>query len=178
MFEKVVTLIRELKAIQEGIPTSFPEHLYHPLGAESIDIVENCELARKQAGQDAVVTSLISLSPLQAEEIFIREYSIYTDIENADDIEFFWKLNGKRILRYHGRPTTNSLTGKITYKLNFGLSPDLANDSLKMCQILIKPNDTLTVEAVNRSEAVTAPVGIRLVGHVLNDNRQSSRLSR
>jgi len=178
MFDKVVDLIRKLKAVQEGVPVTFPEHLYHPLGSESIDIVENCELAISTGVERDDLTRLITLSPLRAEEIFIREYAIYTDIEDANDIEFFFKLNGKRILRYHGRPITNEVTGTITYKLNFGLSPDVSNDALKMCQILIKPTDELTIDVINRSDKVTAPVAVRLVGHVLNDNRQSSRLGR
>ncbi len=176
MLGKIKEIISMLKSENKGVLVDFPVHLHIPLGAESIDIVDICELDKKQQSSDAVLTRLITLNPQQGSEYFILSYGIFTDVENAADIEFFIKVNGKRVLRLHGRP--DSATNPQFYKINFGLAPDLSNDSLKACQILLTPNDTLTVDVVNRNEEVTAPVGVRIVGYVLNNNKLSSSLKR
>ncbi len=75
------------------------------------------------------------------------------------------KLNGKRILRFHGRQVV--LNGNVVdYKLNLGVSPDLSASALIPCYIRVKPSDRLTVEASNLSDEVARPMGFRLHGYL------------
>ena len=174
--QTILKLIKDLRRAGAKIPVVFPEHLFIPESNEGIDIVENCELERATGNASEDLTRLITLRPNQAEEFFITHYALYTDLEDAEDIEFFFKVNGKRVLRFHGRP--DDAFNPTRYILNVGLGPDLSNDTLKNCQIHLTPNDTFTIEVETRNSRITAPVGVRLVGYILNENQKSARLKR
>lgn len=175
MLETIVKIIKLLKSQALQVPVSFPEHLFIPQGSESIDIAQICEVAKNNGIADEPF-KMMTLKPEKGEEIYILSYGLYTDAELGSDVEFFLKINGKKALRLHGRP--DSATDPTKYSLNFGLSPDLSNNGLKNCQILLTPNDTFIVEAVNRNTDLTIPMGVRLVGYVLNTNNKSTKVIR
>lgn len=175
MLEKIVQIIRLMKSKALQVPVDFPDHLFIPKGAESIDIAQICEVEKHNGISDDPF-KMLTLKPEKGEEIYILSYGLYTDAELGSDVEFFLKINGKKALRLHGRP--DSATDPSKYILNFGLSPDLSNNGLKNCQILLTPNDIFTVEAVNRNDDLTIPMGVRIVGYVLNDNNKSTKFIR
>jgi hypothetical protein len=175
MFETIVKIIRLLKSQALEVPVSLPNHLYIPDGAESIDIAQICEVA-KSTGATEEPFKMITLAPEKGEEYYLLNYGLYTDAELGSDIEFYLKINGKKALRLHGRP--DSATDPTKYTLDYGLSPDLSNNGLKNCQIILTPNDVFTVEAINRNEDLAIPMGVRLVGYVLNSNAKSTKLIR
>lgn len=175
MLETILQIIKALKAKGQSVPIALPDHLYIPDGAESLDIADICEVA-KALTPDEDPFKILTLKPTKGEEFYILQYGLYTDAELSADVEFWLKVNGKKALRFHGRP--DSPTNPTKYTLNYGLSPDLSNNGLKACQILLTPNDTFTVEAINRNEDIAIPMGVRVVGYVLNSNQKSSKLVR
>lgn len=175
-FKELVNTIKKLNQHGVSIPTGLPKHLFQPNGTEGIDQAEICELDKSTGIEADDLTRIMTLKPQQGEEHYLLSYALYTDLEDGSEIEFFFKVNGKRVLRLHGRPDDPYKPTK--YQMNFGLSPDLSNSGLKNCQILLTPNDELTIDCINRNTEVTAPVGVRIVGYVLNANDQSAKLIR
>lgn len=147
-----------------------PRHQYIPKNAESLDIRKLCEIATSTKEGD-----FITLEAKGSQEIIVTQYATYTDAELADDVEFFFDLNGNRQLRYHGTP--DDPTKPKRYAIDLGLAPDLSNNALINCYIVIKPTQKLTIKVSNNSDTFERPMGVRLVGYVNNiDSRRDKAI--
>lgn len=154
------------------VPVSFPDHLFIPKGAESVDIRILRDIPKNTINRERLVT----LKADEAETIYIIGYALYTDAEFAKDVEFFIEKNKARQLRYHGIP--NDSLNPTAYALSMGVSPNLDASALIPCQILVRPNQELIVDIVNCQEFVDTPMGVRLFGYVLPSTSKSNRASR
>ena len=146
----------------------FPDHLYIPKASESIDIrnlaqldpAETFEILRFQCPQGVRAT-------------FIG-YGIFNDALLASEVEFIPRVNGQRILPYHGTPPATGDTQQGSYRMSLGVSPDLANSALVPCLINLNPRDVLTWTAVNLA-AVAGVMGVRMSGY-FNLNTKAARV--
>lgn len=143
---------------------SFPDHLFIPKGAESVDVRILQEIPRNTLDRQRLVT----LKAKQGESIFIIAYAMYTDAEFAKDIEFFFKQDKSRILRYHGVP--NDELNPTAYNMSLGVSAYLDNAALIPCQIVIGAGQELTIDVVNCDPDLDTPMGVRLFGYVMKNN--------
>ena len=157
-----------IEIFKKGIKVVLPSHLFSPSNAETIDIRKVCEI-EKNTDEESLI---FEIKAGEGEAFRFIKYAIYTDAEDQNDIEFFPRINGKRILRLHGTPQ-----GSGSYKLGLGLAPDLSNYALINCDILLKPNQKLTWHVVNKND-VSVPMGVRMVGHVDNLNKRDEGLFR
>jgi hypothetical protein len=133
-----------------------------PKGAESLDVRRYCEFEKGDSSEQ----TLISLTAKNSEYFHITGYSIVSDAELSADVEFFFRLNKRRVLRWHGDPSDQR------YRITLGLSPDLS--TLIPSEIVIAPTETLVVSGVNRSNTLDQPLGVRLSGFVDRVNRFDS----
>ena len=159
-------ILKLLKAFYRAVvlmpfEIELPRHQHIPKNAESLDIEKLCEVKR-----NTEKGIFMTLKAPRSQEIIITHYAIYTDAEDPDEIEFFFDLNGNKQLRYHGVPDDSEDPKR--YSLNLNLAPDLSNNALKSCYIVIKPTQTLTVKVKNSSSQFDRPMGARLVGYVNN----------
>lgn len=169
MLDKLLKTAEGVKGFLDGLRKNpleieFPRHLHIPRDAESVDIRELCDV-------DPDTTTplrLVTLRANRSEEFVFTHYALFTDLEFAAEVEWFIKLNNKKILRYHGRP--NDTTNPTNYLLNIGVSPDIGADALIPAYFRVKPGDVLTVDVVNRNAEVTAPIGVRLHGYLNSVN--------
>lgn len=150
------------RAARDATPTKvqFPEHLFVPFNAQSIDI-RRAPLVVAGTTEDI----LNYVAPIGGVSRFLA-YAVYSDGNNAADYEFIPKINGRRVLPYHGDPDNN-------YKINLGLAPDLSNNSLIQCQLALNPGERLVWTLVNNS-AFDTPMGVRMVGYLDTTQRRSN----
>lgn len=141
-------------ALNEKPPVliELPKHLFIPYNAQSMDLRRAPLVA---AGTSETILNFTA--PSGAITRFIA-YAVYSDGNNAADYEFIPKVNGRRVLGYHGDPDDN-------FKINLGLAPDLSNNSLINCQLSLNPGDKLGWTLVNNS-AFDTPMGVRMVGYL------------
>lgn len=159
------------KALSRGVGVTLPDHLYIPKHAESLDV----RILRDVAKNTTERERLLTVKANEGETIYIIGYALYTDAEFAKDVEFFIEREGFKVLRYHGVP--NDSTNPKSYHLSLGVSPNLDAAALIPCQIVVKPNQEVTVDVVNCQEFVDSPMGVRLYGYVLNSTQSSFRPS-
>jgi len=150
----------------ETINVILPSHLYIPENAESIDARVLCEIAPNVDAE----TELLRIKANEGEKFRFINYAIFCDAEDQSTFEFFPRIDGKRILRLHGTPQENG-----SYKIALGLAPDMRNDALISCNILLKPNQLLTWHVKNIGD-ITVPMGVRMVGYVDNLNQRKEGL--
>jgi hypothetical protein len=139
---------------EDSVPVRLPTNFAPPEGAESIDLRR---LVVVPAGQTTEFL-LFSFSAQTAQSIMWYKYGVFTDALAANLIEFIPRINGKRVLRYHGDPLDN-------YRINLSLGPNLNESNLISCQIYMKPEDVLTWHVKNL-DTVVNPMGVRMVGYV------------
>jgi hypothetical protein len=167
--EKLIKFLKD--TLSKGVDIALPDHLYIPKHAESLDVRILRDVAKNTTDRERLVT----LKAKEGETIYIIAYALYTDAEFAKDVEFFIEKNKNRVLRYHGIP--NDSNDPKSYHLSLGVSPNLDASALIPCQIVLQPNQELTVDVVNCQEFVDSPMGVRLYGYVLNSTRSSFRPS-
>lgn len=152
--------------LSKGVNVQLPNHLYIPEGAEVIDARKLCTISANTTNE----YELFNFGTDNNEYVRFIAYSIFTDAEGADDVEFIPRLNGSRTLKYHGDPTDN-------FRISLGLAPDLSNYSLINCNIIMKPNKTLTWHVKNNTN-LDIPMGVRMYGYVDNRNKLSESIVR
>lgn len=146
------TVQRRIENEKRPTDVNFPNHLYIPAGAQSLDLrrVINAPVA-------TVGYTLFSFTcPPGAITKFIK-YGIYNDGLDGTNFEFMPTVDGSRIFPYHGDPSQN-------YKIYLGLGPDLSDTSMIPCQLSLQPGQTLTWKVTNTSGVDTA-MGVRMVGY-------------
>jgi hypothetical protein len=134
------------------IPVQFPLNLYTPDGAQDVDLRRVC------IAEPLTTAMLWSYSSPQGAMTRFTHYAVFTDAQFADEIEFIPRINGNRILQYHGDP--------IDFKIKLGLGPDLGEDKLIQCNITLKPGETLTWTVEYKNTEVNTSVGVRMKGYI------------
>lgn len=138
---------------KEAVEVNFPNHLYIPKGAQSLDLrkvmnipagTRDYELFKYKAPPGAV-TRFIS-------------YGVYNDGDNGNDYNFKPQLDGNRIFPYHGDPTT------FDFKIYLGLGPDLSQVAMIPCQLYVQPGQTVRWLLTNTSTVDTS-MGVRMCGY-------------
>jgi len=136
----------------KSVKVSFPDHLFLPEGAQSLDFrrVVNLptgstdyELFRFQA-PPGVVTHFLS-------------YGIFNDGDNGANFNFRPLVDGNRVFPFHGDPSQN-------FKIYLGLGPDLSNTSMIPCQLTLAPGQILQWLVTNTS-GVDTSMGVRMAGY-------------
>jgi len=133
-------------------PIDLPYHLFIPEGAESID-------ARRVANIPSPTTDLELfryVAPPGAVTRFIA-YGVYNDGDNAAFYRFLPLLDGSRIFRYHGDPLNN-------FEIDLGVAPDLSENSMIGCQLVLQPGQVLRWLVTNTS-GVDTSMGVRMKGY-------------
>lgn len=138
----------------ETMPVSFPPNFYPPAGAESVDIRRLINVPAGQVGE----LEVMRFQALTAQAVVWYKYGIFTDALDASLVEFIPRINGNRILRYHGDPQNN-------FRLSLSVGPNLGDDSMIVTQVYMKPNDVLTWHVKNL-DAVINPMGVRMMGYI------------
>ena len=139
--------------VDEAMPVRFPANFYPPEHAESLDIRRLINVAPATVEQE-----IIRFQAQTAQSVVFYKYGIFTDALDASLVEFIPRLNGKRVLRYHGDPQDN-------FKLNLSVGPNLNDSNMVACQIYMKPNDVFTWTVTN-NDVVINPMGVRMSGYV------------
>jgi len=135
------------------VPVSFPQHLFIPQGAASIDIRRCCTIT---AG--TVRETLMSFTAPQGGVTQFISYAIFNDGLLEENYEFKCLVNGDNVLAYHGDPSKN-------YRISLGLGPDLSNVNLIPIQLAVQPGQTVYWTVTNTS-AVDTIMGVRMVGYI------------
>ncbi len=141
------------KASAAPMPVAFPNHIFIPAGAQSLDL-------RKLATVTSPTTKAEFMrfkSPAGVVTRFIS-YAIYNDGALASNFKFEPEVSGNRVFPYHGDPTDN-------YRIALGLAPDLSVNSLIPCQLVLMPEQELIWYVTNTS-GVDTDMGVRMVGYL------------
>lgn len=157
---KDMAAVQRAPTDEKPTKVELPYHLYIPNDAQGIDIRRLCVI--KAGTQEDL---LHFQAPASGIVRFIN-YGVFSDGEFSTDQEFVPKVNGVRVLPFHGDPDNN-------YKINLGLAPDLSNNSLIQCQLALKPNDILYWTLINNS-TFDVPMGVRMVGYLDNTMLRSN----
>lgn len=132
--------------------TNFPKHLYVPFGAQSVDI-RNVEVLASGSQSDILVFEC----PIGMQAFFFA-YGLFNDSQLFANSEFIPKVNGSRVFPFHGLP-------QAKYKMALGLAPDLGNNSMIDCQLLLNPKEKIIWTAYNNA-GVDGVMGVRMKGYV------------
>lgn len=135
-------------------PTSvaLPPHLFIPADAQSVDIRNLANVP------PATTVKLMTFKCPQGQFVKFISYSIYFDALLFNLVNLVPKVNGLRILPFHGNPDQK-------YKMGLGTGQDLSNSNLISCQIDLQPNDELVWEFTN-NDVVDVAAGVRMVGYI------------
>lgn len=144
----------------------FPLNHFVPAGSEVIEIRRVREIDPGQTF-DLLTFNPVALGITGGVVRFIR-YGIFNDGLLEDDYSFLPLVNGMRALRFHGNPAKNFL-------LSLGLAPDLSDNSMVSCQLVLQPNQTLVWRLTNKS-LVSTVMGVRMSGYVdMSEIRETTR---
>ena len=137
----------------EAIPIILPRNYFRPFGTDSLDLRNLIDVPANTVNQ-----TFFEFRAPKSSNVVITHYAVFTDILLAQNIEFIPRVNGNRVLRYHGDPNNN-------FRINLSVSVDLSGNALIPCEILLQPGQTLSWAFSNNSGA-PAPMGVRVVGYV------------
>lgn len=156
--EAVKTILNRMRS---SFSVNLPENHYSPDGADSFDI-------RVVGVLDGGATeTLLSYKAESSQTIRFIRYGIYANIVLANNVDFFPTVNGSRILRYHGDCNDN-------FKMNLSVGPDLTENSLIPCDIVLRPGEILEWKVTNNS-AVKSDLGVRMRGFLMTENKNGNR---
>jgi hypothetical protein len=147
--------IAQDRAIKNQVPlkVQFPDHLFVPDGAESLDIRRVANVT-----DGTVNAEFMSFTAPQGAKVHFIAYSVYSDGQTAANQEFIPRVDGRRVFAYHGDPNNN-------FKIDLGLGPDLSNANLITCQLTLNPKEKLTWSLTN-NQGVAIAMGVRMVGYL------------
>lgn len=154
----------ESQDIRKSEIIEFPKHLFLPSGSESLDL-------RKLVTMGANTLNPVSVLRFQVPKGrfgVITGYSIYSDVELEEDVEFIPRVDGKRVLQYHGNPNFINANGAESTRLSLGLAPDLS--TLIPCYIRLKEQQVIEFLSYNKS-SVDSYVGVRIAGYLDSSNK-------
>lgn len=134
------------------VKIEFPNHLYIPEGAQSLDFRKVVNLP---AG--SVDFELFSFTAPPGAVTRFLSYGVFNDGNDGADYEFKPLLDGRRIFGFHGDPALN-------FKIYLGLAPDLSEIAMIPCQLYIQPGQTVKWLLTNTS-AVDTSMGVRMTGY-------------
>lgn len=150
-----------LNRMKNTFSVALPENHFSPEGSDQFDI-------RVVGTIDAGATEvLMSYTALESQTVRFIRYGIYTNILLAPNVNFFPTKNGSRILRYHGDPNDD-------FKLNFSVGPDLTENSMCPCDVMLRAGETLEWKVENAG-SVKSDVGVRMRGYLVTENKNGNR---
>lgn len=129
----------------------FPSNMYLPENASSIEIKNAFDVT---AGTSEEIIRFVAP---QGGMTRLTHYAIVNDGLLAADFDFFPRVNGRRIYRFHGDPLDN-------FRIYLANGATLENTNLNHSPITLQPGQTLTWVAENRA-AVDTTMGVRVVGY-------------
>lgn len=133
-------------------PVTLPYNFFAPDGADILDLRT---LASVSGG---ATDQIFKFKTPPNTNVRIIKYGVFNDVLDAVDVDFIPKVNGKRVLQYHGDPNDK-------FRINLSVGVDLSDNALIPCSLFLRPGDEFTWDARNGS-AVEAPLGVRVVGFV------------
>jgi hypothetical protein len=147
--------------VSKPVPVSLPVNYFRPSGSDSLDLRSLNEVPDGSVNQE-----FFSFRAPLSTTVRFTHYAVFTDILLAGNVEFIPRVNGSRVLRYHGDPNNG-------FKINLSLGPDMSDASLIPCEIVLQAGQSITWSFTNTSGA-DAPMGVRLVGFVDNVSQNSN----
>ncbi len=144
---------RAADSAQNPVAVSLPPHLFIPADAQSIDISELANVP------PATTVTLLKFSGKKGGIVNFIGYSIFNDALMLSLINLVPKVNGVRVLPFHGNPSLN-------FKMGLGLGPDM--QVLIPVQLILQPQDVLTWEFTN-NDVVDVAAGVRMNGYYSQD---------
>jgi hypothetical protein len=138
-----------------------PENHFSPDGADTFDIRVVGNLSPNST------EILLEYTAQDSQTIRFIRYGLYTNIVPAVNVDFFPTKNGSRILRYHGDCNDD-------FKLNLSVGPDLSENSLIPCDIVLMPGQTVRWTVKNNGD-VPSDVGVRMRGYLITANNTGNR---
>lgn len=134
-------------------PVSFPDHLFTPKGATSVDIRKVCTiLPNAPTGE-----MLMSFKAPEGSYTRFIAYGVFCDAQFENKVAFLPLLDGARVFPYHGDPMAN-------YRIALGLGPDLGDPYMIGCQLQLSPGQTIEWWVFN-SDTVPVMLGVRMKGY-------------
>jgi len=137
----------------QAMPVILPRNYFRPFGTDSLDLRNLIDVPANTVNQ-----TYFEFKAPKSSNVVITHYAVFTDILLAQNVEFIPRVNGNRVLRYHGDPNNN-------FRINLSVSVDLSGNALIPCEILLQAGQTLSWAFSNNSGA-PAPMGVRIVGYV------------
>lgn len=156
-------IIQSTKAILNRMMNPFsvilPLNTFNPDGAETFDIEK---LVSLNAGEEATI---LEYTAKESQTIRFIKYGMYTNVVLGANVRFEPTIQGNRILKFHGDPMLN-------FALYLSVGPDLSENSLKTCDVILTPGQTIKWIGRNLSGA-NANLGVRMRGYLVNNNSNS-----
>jgi hypothetical protein len=137
----------------DATAVSLPPHLFIPGDAQSIDVSELANVP------PATTVNLMTFKGLKGGLVKFIGYAIFNDALMLALINLVPRVNGVRVLPFHGNPNLN-------FKLGLGLGPDLS--VLIPVQLDLQPGDILTWDFTN-NDVVDVAAGVRMSGYFSQD---------
>lgn len=145
----------EEQSSQMPAAVSLPPHLFIPESGQSIDPRVLVEVT---PGTTEVFRFI---APQGAKTRFLG-YALFSDALDFTLLEFIPRINGNRVLPYHGAPQTQA-DGSQTFKIGLGLTADFS--TLVPVALDMNPSEILTWDVIN-NDVVNVAVGVRMSGYV------------
>lgn len=153
-------IIESAKAILNRLSNPFnvilPSNTFNPEGAETFDIER---LVSLDVGEE---NTIMEYTAKESQTIRFIKYGMFTNVVLGQNVRFYPTINGNRILKFHGDPMND-------FALYLSVGPDLTENSMRNCDIVLSPGQTVRWVAKNLSGA-RADFGVRMRGYLINAN--------
>lgn len=153
-------VMESAKAILNRMKNPFnvflPTNHYSPEGAETFDI------ERLVSIDPATTETVLLYTAKESQTIRFIRYGMFNNVVLGANVKFYPTINGNRILKWHGDPQDN-------FSLYLSVGPDLTENSLRPCDIVLTAGQTLEWRVANLSGS-KADFGVRMRGYLINQN--------
>jgi len=153
---------KQFHAFDNPVPVLQPRHLEAPEGAKTINLLKIVSVA---AG---ATVNLYSFTCKPGSTVVFYTYELITEsVQASGVVEWFAKIDGRKLFHFHGDPTSNFRLLDATTILNVGFS-----ETPVKCQVLMEPGQILTWEVKNNSGGALL-IGARMSGYLDMNQRLS-----
>jgi hypothetical protein len=149
----------------QDTPVAFPQHLFAPSGAQTIDMRRMCSVSPLPGFQLFMEFNPSALG-LKGGAYRFTHYAVACDGELEVNYEFLPTMNEARIFPYHGDPQNR-------FKISLGLAPDLSDNALIAAELYMRSTDVLRWYVKN-NDTVAADMGVRMKGYLDTTQRTVS----
>lgn len=152
---------RQMMNPPKSTKVEFPDHLFIPKGAQSLDFRRVVNLPTGSTDYE-----LFRFTAPPGSVTHFLGYGVFNDGDNGVNFNFRPLVDGSRVFPYHGDPSQN-------FKIYLGLGPDLSNATIIPCQLTLAPGQTLQWLITNTS-GVDASMGVRMIGYFDTSQRRET----